>query len=126
VPIFNVCDEVRRKIAAYLREADITQAGFLREIANMCSEPKKIQSKQLKDFQTKKGPLAGNTSGVYYRASVFFEKLRIRDGIPKTKFRWETEDAWAYYGGIDIMILAVLDIRIAEERYLDLSILIFL
>jgi len=124
VPIFNVCDEVRRKIAAYLREADITQAGFLREIANMCSEPKKIQSKQLKDFQTKKGPLAGNTSGVYY--TVFFEKLRIRDGIPKTKFRWETEDAWAYYGGIDIMILAVLDIRIAEERYLDLSILIFL
>jgi hypothetical protein len=55
----------------------------------MCSEPKKIQSKQLKDFQTKKEPLAGNTSGVYYRASVFFEKLRIRDGIPKTKFRWE-------------------------------------
>lgn len=77
-------------------------------------------------LSNKEGALAGNTSGVYYRASVFFEKLRIRDGIPKTKFRWETEDAWAYYGGIDIMILAVLDIRIAEERYPDLSILIFL
>ena len=67
----------------------------------MFSEAKKLQSKLLKDFQAKKGPLPWNTSSVYYGSYVFFEKLRLRDGKPKTKKRLGTEAAWGFEGGID-------------------------
>lgn len=102
VEIYDTCDEVRRKIAAYLREPNVTQAAFLREIVKGLPDPGvKIQSKQLKDFQTKKGPLAGNQSKVFYAAYVFFEKQRILQGKPKSKKRLEMEDVWGGQGGID-------------------------
>lgn len=101
VPIYDSCDEVRKKIRAYLREPGVTQAAFLREIAKTYPEEKKIQSKVLNDFLGKKGPSAGNTSSTYYAAYVFFEKLRIRDGKPKSKHREEMEKQWASEGGVD-------------------------
>ena len=102
VPVYDTCDEIRRKIAAHLREPDVTQAGFLRELAETLQDPSaKLQSKQLKDFQTKKGSLEGQTSRIYYAAYVFFEKQRLQQGKPKSKKRIETEKAWALKGGID-------------------------
>lgn len=102
VEVYDTCDDIRRKIAAYLREPNFTQAAFLREVAKALPDPTaKLQSKQLKDFQTKKGPLAGNTSRIYYAAYVFFEKQRILQGKPKSKKRTENEDVWAGRGGID-------------------------
>ncbi len=98
VQVYDTCDELRRKIAAYLREPNVTQAAFLRELCKMYTTPRKIQSKQLKDFQAKKGALAGNTSCVCYASYVFFEKLRIKQGTPKTKTRQNTEEAWAGTG----------------------------
>ena len=103
VPVYDTCDEVQRKIGAYLREPNVTQAAFLRELARALPDPTaKLQSKQLKDFQSKKGALEGNTSRIYYCAYVFFEKRRIQQGKPKTKKREENEDVWAAEGGIDI------------------------
>lgn len=96
MPIFNVCGEVRCKMGR-------TYQGWYHASRLPASDnqdvllAQKTQSKQLKNFQIKKGPLPGNTSGVNYRGCVF-EKLRIRDRMPKTKLRWETEGAWAYYG----------------------------
>jgi hypothetical protein len=69
----------------------VTQAGFLRAIAQGHPEGKKFQSKSLNDFMGKKGANAGNTSGVFYSAYVFFEKLRVKQGKPKTKHREEME-----------------------------------
>lgn len=101
VEVYDTCDEIRRKIAAYLREPNVTQAAFLRSLAQMLPDPTaKFQSKQLKDFQIKKGPMAGNTSRIFYAAYVFFEKQRLQQGKPKSKKRRETEDAWAGEGGI--------------------------
>lgn len=101
VEVYDTCDDVRRKIAAYLREPNVTQAAFLRSLAQMLPDPTiKLQSKQLKDFQNKKGPLAGNTSRIYYTAYVFFEKQRIQQGKPKSKKRLENEDVWVAEGGI--------------------------
>lgn len=91
VPVYDSCDEVRKKISAYLREPGITQAGFLREIAKAYPEGKKIQSKVLNDFLGKRGPTAGNTSSVFYGSYVFFEKIRIRDKKPKSKHRLAME-----------------------------------
>ncbi|TGO50751.1 hypothetical protein BOTNAR_0381g00020 [Botryotinia narcissicola] len=95
VPIYDSCDEVRKKIRAYLREPGI---------AKTYPEEKKIQSKVLNDFLGKKGPSAGNTSSTYYAAYFFFEKLRIRDGKPKSKHREEMEKQWASEGGVDTKI----------------------
>ena len=101
VEVYDTCDEVRRKIAAFLREPGVTQAGLLREVSKMLSKPKKIQSKQLQDFLGKKGALAGNTSSVYYGSYVLFEKMRLKAGKKKSKTRLETEEEWAEQGGID-------------------------
>lgn len=87
VPVFDSCDEIRRKINAYLREHTVTQAAFLREIARTYSDNRKIQSKTLNDFLSKKGASAGNTSAPYYASYVFFEKIRLRDGKEKSKHR---------------------------------------
>ncbi len=100
VPVFDSCDEVRKKISAYLREPGVTQAGFLREIAKTYPEGKKIQSKVLNDFLGKRGASAGNTSSVFYSSYVFFEKMRIRDGKPKSKHRQEMEKQ--HPGGFDV------------------------
>ena len=100
VEVYDTCDELRKKIAAFLRDEGVTKTAFLRTLGNMFPEPKKIQSKSLQDFQSKSGPLAGNTSRVYYAAYVFFEKLRIKEGRKKSKAREETEARWASEGGI--------------------------
>ena len=100
VPIFDSCDEIRRKIRAYLAGSKGTQADFLRAIAKPYNDGRKIQSKVLNDFLGKKGAYAGNTSAVFYGAYVFFEKMRIRDGKPKSKHRQDMEKAHGS-GGLD-------------------------
>jgi hypothetical protein len=91
VKVYDSCDEIRKKINAYLRQPGVTQAGFLREIAKTYPDGRKIQSKVLNDFLSKKGASAGNRSAVFYSAYVFFEKMRIKDGKPKSKHREEME-----------------------------------
>ena len=98
VPVYDTCDEVRRKIRAYLTNPNVTQAGFLRAIAQTHPEGKKFQSKSLNDFMNKHGPNAGNTSGVFYAAYVFFEKLRLKEGKPKSKHRLEMEKIYRNSG----------------------------
>lgn len=105
VQVYDSCDEVRKKITAHLRGSNVTQAGFLREIAKTYPEGKKIQSKSLNDFLGKKGPSAGNTSMIYYASYVFFEKLRIRDGKPKSSHREKMESVWRKQGGVDTKTL---------------------
>lgn len=100
VPIYATCDEIRLKIALYLRRPEVTQAAFLREIASTYPDDKKIQSKQLQDFLGKHGETAGNTSSVYYAGYVFFEKMRIKNNEPKTKERLEMESTLP--GGADV------------------------
>ncbi|KAI9784028.1 MAG: hypothetical protein M1835_003682 [Candelina submexicana] len=99
VPIYDTCDEIRRKINAHLRKDDVIQASFLRSLSAQFPEPRSITSKQLTDFRSKKGPRAGNSSGVFYAAYVYFEKLRIKDGKKKkTKTREEMERVWGASG----------------------------
>ncbi|CAG8970954.1 hypothetical protein HYALB_00000935 [Hymenoscyphus albidus] len=91
VPVFDSCDEVRKKIEAHLRMPNVSNAGFRREIAKTYPEAKAIQSKVLNDFLNKTGPSAGNTSSVFYAAYVYFEKMRLRGGNVKSKHRIEME-----------------------------------
>ena len=92
VPVYDTCDDVRRKINAHLRQDGITQTGFGREIAKTFpGSGRQITTKQLHDFLSKSGATSGNSSGVFYAAYVFFEKLRIKEGKKKSKKREEME-----------------------------------
>lgn len=105
VPIFDSCDEIRRKIAAHLRKPGVTQAQFLRDIAEgIKTQQVRIQGKQLTDFRAKSGALWENTSRVYYGAYVYFEKCRIQEGKEKSKHRVEMEKRWPANSGVDIKI----------------------
>lgn len=97
VKVFDTCDTIRRNIRTFLTKYDgeVTQAVFLRAITNAAfaeTEPRrKIQHAQLTTFMGQRGTMTGNTTGVYYAAYVFFEKLRIKDGRPKTADRKTVE-----------------------------------
>lgn len=91
VPVYDSCDEVRKKIQAHLREPGVTQAGFGRQIAEAFHPAKGIQGKQIADFLKKKGESHGAESGVYYASYVFFEKLRVKNGAKKSKHRKDAE-----------------------------------
>jgi hypothetical protein len=91
---FDSCDEVRRKMKLYLSKTGMSKAAFGREICKLMGgeEKKKISGGSITQFLGKKGPMAGNTAGVYYGAYVFFEKIRVRDGKPMTEHRETMED----------------------------------
>lgn len=108
VPVYDTCDDVRHKIEAHLRRSDVTPASFARAISTCQGNPENgrnptpnpVQGRQVTDFlhKGKRGPMSGNTSKAFYAAYVYFEKLRMRDGKPKTKKRLEMEDRYANRG----------------------------
>jgi hypothetical protein len=101
VEIFDTCDELRRKINALLRTGTITKAALLRDISRAAyADAPNIQSKQLSDFLTKKGPTSGSTSRICYASYVYFEKKRIAEGKAKSKHRRDMEDRWSGQGGL--------------------------
>lgn len=87
VPVYDDCDEIRRKINAHLMTTNVTQAQFCRDLYAQFKVPtcKGIQSKQLSDFRSTKGSNCGAKSSVYYAAYVYFEKLRIAQGKPMSQ-----------------------------------------
>lgn len=100
--LIDTCDDVRHKINAHLKKPGVTQAAFLRAASASFHNPSKtLNARQLSAFRSKKGALNGNTSGIYYGSYVYFEKLRIKEGKPKSKKRQEMEEIHAKDGGID-------------------------
>jgi hypothetical protein len=119
----DTCDEIRRRINAYLKKPGVTQAQFLRDIAaQFHAEPKKPQQTQLSAFRSKKRPYAGNTSSIFYGSYVFFEKRRIKEGKPKGKKRLEMEAIWAKEGGMTTdrrrdSVWAPADASVSQDKY---------
>lgn len=95
VPVYETCDTVRRKIRDVLKKDGVTQAGYCRALAGASPTTldKPPQAVQLTRFlNNNTGPLGSNTSSVFYASYVLFEKMRVRDGKPKSKFRLEMEE----------------------------------
>lgn len=95
-PVYDTCDEIRKKINEHLKTPGLTAAQFCRDIYAQLHRPKgkPFQSKQLNDFRGKKGPNAGCTSQLFYAAYVYFEKKRIAEGRPKSQHRLKMEEIW--------------------------------
>ncbi|KAH6650361.1 hypothetical protein F5144DRAFT_42351 [Chaetomium tenue] len=98
VAVFDTCDEIRKKINAYFRKTGTSQAQFCRDIHAQLHGPnhpaKPFTGAQLTKFRNSKGPIRGVKLPIFYACYVFFEKLRIKEGKPKTKHRLEMEDLW--------------------------------
>lgn len=92
VPVFETCDTTRRQIRALLKKDGVTQAAYLRAIAKCIPGEPSIQPRVLRDFLSRRGPAIGCTSLAFYGSYVFFEKRRIKEGKPKSKFRKEMEE----------------------------------
>ncbi|KAI1085512.1 hypothetical protein F5B20DRAFT_567485 [Whalleya microplaca] len=88
VPVYDTCDEIRKKINAHLKTPGLTASQFCRDIYAQLNQP------------TGKCPRAGCTSRLFYAAYVFFEKKRLAEGKPKTQHRLNMEDV--YQGGFDL------------------------
>ncbi|KAH9900244.1 hypothetical protein F4778DRAFT_740897 [Xylariomycetidae sp. FL2044] len=104
VPVFDTCDEIRRKINAHLKTPGLTQTQFCRDLYAQLSAPKckTISQHQLATFRAHRGARTGAKSIVFYAAYVYFERLRLAQGKPETKHREIMEDLWPT--GFDLTI----------------------
>jgi hypothetical protein len=98
VPIYDTCNEIRKKTRSILAKEGMTQAAFIRALNKNLPEGKSVSQANLRYFMGRKGVRDGNTNITFYAAYVFFEKKRIQDGKPKSKFREEMEKAWGSKG----------------------------
>lgn len=101
VPVYETCDMIRRKIDSYLRQTGLSNAAFCRALAEATLI--RVSGTQLSSFRSKKGYDSGNTSNVFYACYVYFEKLRIKEGKPKSKDRLKMEELWAKEGGFNVV-----------------------
>lgn len=91
VPVYDSCDELRKKIKAHLAKLGTTQGQFIREIAKIFTDGTKFQTSSLKSFLSHHGESKGRGSKLYYAAYCFFEKLRLKEGTAKSEERLKIE-----------------------------------
>ncbi|KAE9967538.1 hypothetical protein BLS_006312 [Venturia inaequalis] len=102
VEVYDTCNMIRSKIAAFLKaHPKETKASLARRI-NALPYVNNVNARNLGAFMAKNGYDSGNTSEAFYAAYVYFEKLRIKQGKPKSKDRLEMERVWGDRGGFNI------------------------
>ncbi|KAG0637783.1 hypothetical protein HOY80DRAFT_888997 [Tuber brumale] len=87
VPVYDSCDELRRKIRAFFRNpkySKVTQKKFREAIGN-------VNANTYRRFMEKKGETAGAECGMFYGSYVFFEKMRVYEGKTKGVRRVRSE-----------------------------------
>ncbi|KAF2430003.1 hypothetical protein EJ08DRAFT_257666 [Tothia fuscella] len=110
VPVFDTCDEVRRKITWRMRRAEVTPSAFLKALsAQYHTTSMRISPNSLAKFRASKGPNVGNANPVFYAAYVFFEKERIKLGKSKIKAREVMEKIYGHSGGVNV--------NVASDKY---------
>lgn len=99
-PVFDTCNEVRRKINQHVKKTSVSRAQLARDLNEVLPLGDNVDARKLGSFLKKSGPNDGATSPVFYAAYVYFEKMRIKDGKGKSKTREEMEKVWGT-GGMD-------------------------
>ncbi|CEI64684.1 hypothetical protein FVEN_g3196 [Fusarium venenatum] len=98
VAVYDTCSEIRKKIRALLAKDGMTQAAFIRALNKNLPEGESVSPANMRYFMGCKDVRGGNTNITFYAAYIFFEKRRIQEGKPKSKFREEMEKAWGSKG----------------------------
>jgi len=84
IPVYDLPGDVRRKIRALLSTPGFKVTHWLEEIG-------KINSNSYNRFMRAKDKYDGASNGTYYCAYVYFEKVRIAEGKPKSAGRKKNE-----------------------------------
>ncbi|KAI0335410.1 hypothetical protein GY45DRAFT_1240752 [Cubamyces sp. BRFM 1775] len=84
IPVYDDCNDIRRKIRALQKEPNFKVTHWLQEIGN-------INNNSYQRFMKATGPHGGASNGTYYAAYVYFEKVRILQGKKKTAKRIRSE-----------------------------------
>ncbi|KAI0639284.1 hypothetical protein C8Q77DRAFT_1152272 [Trametes polyzona] len=84
VPVYDDCNDIRRKIRALQKEPGFKVTHWLRDIGN-------INNNSYQRFMKASGPTGGAENGTYYAAYVYFEKRRIAEGKKKSPKRLRIE-----------------------------------
>ncbi|KAF9055340.1 hypothetical protein BDZ89DRAFT_1055935 [Hymenopellis radicata] len=84
LPVFDDCNEVRRKIRLLQKEPDFKVTQWLKQIGG-------INSNSFQRFMKASGPQGGAENGTYKAAYIYFEKVRIAEGKKKTAKRERNE-----------------------------------
>ncbi|PCH33530.1 hypothetical protein WOLCODRAFT_93659 [Wolfiporia cocos MD-104 SS10] len=84
VPVYDDCNEIRRKIRLLQKQPDFKITHWLKEIGN-------VNSNSFGRFMKATGPDGGASNGLYYAAYVYFEKVRVAEGKKKTPKRIRNE-----------------------------------
>lgn len=92
VPVYDTCNEIRKKTNNHLEKNGVTAAALLRDMsAQYQFKQRQIVASSLLHFRGQSGPDSGNSSVVFYDACCFFEKLRIAHNRPKSNHRLQME-----------------------------------
>lgn len=94
-PVFETCQSLRRQVRAVLRRDGMTKAAFARACGDQAAG-------RLTRFLAQKGVMSQNTNPFFYNAYVLLEKIRIREGRPKSEFREAMEDIYSDRWGVNI------------------------
>jgi hypothetical protein len=81
------CDEVRRKIFVLTASKTLSKYRFARAIS--------LDPKTVTGYLDRSGPNRGLKSNVYHRGCLYFEKLRLAIGAPKSKQRLDNEAVYS-------------------------------
>ncbi|CAL1696077.1 unnamed protein product [Somion occarium] len=84
VPVYDDCNEIRRKIRLLQKDPNFKITHWLKEIGD-------INSNSCQRFMKASGANGGASNGTYYAAYVYFEKVRIFEGKKKTAKRERNE-----------------------------------
>lgn len=86
--IYDDCNDVRKNILLFLKRGIMTKSRFLKEIGN-------VAHNSYSSFASM-GPLklSGASNQTYYKAYHWLEKLRIYEGVKKTKKRLKNEQEY--------------------------------
>ena len=95
VPIYDTCDEVRKKIMKFQTDSGCPSVAALLRVL---SPEKEMQSAQWNRFIGVRGKNEGNSQLLYYVAYVFLEKLRVAQAAPKDNSRLKNEEVLARLG----------------------------
>ncbi|PIL32078.1 hypothetical protein GSI_06783 [Ganoderma sinense ZZ0214-1] len=85
VPIYDDCNDIRRKIRALQKEPGFKITQWLETIG-------RINNNSYQRFMKATGPTGGAGNGTYYAAYVYFEKRRIAEGKKKSAKRVRAEE----------------------------------
>ncbi|KDQ20143.1 hypothetical protein BOTBODRAFT_27553 [Botryobasidium botryosum FD-172 SS1] len=85
VPVYDDCNDIRRKIRELQKTPGFKVTHWLKEIGG-------INNNSMGRFMKDSGPNAGATNGTYVAAYKYFEKVRIAEGKKKTPKRLRNED----------------------------------